>query len=160
MTAMDKLDYYNTPEYKAFLEFASYLDHDEEMKEKRSFYRKKLKFFFRKAREDDQIKNNIQKKLSNLRCDCSQKSQIYFQECIDTFRMHYIEGKSIAGILAWYRQKENGVDLYESEIHRRIDYIVDLLMIEYLGIDGFFPGITNYCENSLGFDEIIKSYGL
>lgn len=160
MTAMNKLDYYNTPEYRAFLEFASYLDHDEEMKEKRSFYRKKLKFFFRKAREDNQIKNSIQKKLNILHYDSSQKPQIYFQECIDTFRMRYIEGKSIAGILAWYREKENGVDLYESEIHRRINYVVDLLMIEYLGIEGIFPGITNYLENPPGFDEIIESYGL
>lgn len=158
MTAMDKLDYYNTPEYKAFLEFASYLDHDEEMKVKRSVYRKELKSCFRKAKGDIQLKNNIQKKLNTLRCD--RKSLIYFQECIDTFRMRYIEGKSIVQILTWYRKKENGVDLYESEIHRRIDYIVDLLMIEYLGLEGIFPKITNYLENPPDFDKIIESYGL
>ena len=158
MTTMDKLDYYNTPEYKTFLEFASYLDHDEEMKAKRSVYRKKLKFCFRKANGDIQLKNNIQQKLENLRCD--RKSLIYFQECIDTFRMHYIDGKSIVQILTWYREKENGVDLHESEIHRRIDYIVDLLMIEYLGLEGIFPGITNHLENPPDFDKSIESYGL
>lgn len=158
MTAMDKLNYYDTPEYKAFLEFASYLDHDEEMKAKRSVYQKELKSCFRKAKGDIQLKNNIQKKLNTLRCD--RKSLIYFQECIDTFCMRYIEGKSIVQILTWYREKENGVDLYESEIHRRIDYIIDLLMIEYLGLDGIFPGITNYLENSPDFDKIIESYEL
>lgn len=62
--------------------------------------------------------------------------------------MRYIDGKSIAQILTWYHEKENGVDLYESEIHRRIDDIVDLLMIEYLGLEGIFPRIINYLENS------------
>lgn len=138
---------------------ASYLDHDEEMKAKRSVYRKKLKHYFRKAKEDNQIKNNIQKRLNALRRDSifPIKSPIYFQECIETFRMHYIEGQSIAKILNWYREKENGVDLYESEIHRRIDYIVDLLMIEYLGLEGTFPGITEYLENLPNYHEIIES---
>ena len=123
--------------------FFSYLDQEELISEKRAFYRKRFKSFFRDAKKDPSKKAILLQKIEQLK-NTSSKENKYFNECREIFRMHYIEEKTIASIIS---SSENSGVLYESEVHNRINYITDLIIMDVLGVEGIFPGVIDYMDS-------------
>lgn len=157
----DLADYHNFVEHLAFNKIRwDYLESDDNKygkiaKQEFATYRKRIKFICRQAKKDNRIKHDLENALTYLMQIHRETDNAYATECIDIFRSHYLEGKSINNIIANYPYA-----IYESELHRRLDYITDELLIYCLKYpDKQEIGLQNYfADHKQEYEECKHNY--
>ena len=106
----------------------------------RAFYRASFKKKFRSGALDKAYRSGLDNLLSQLHphpTPCKPRpDEEYLQESLEIFRMRYIQRVPISKIMT-----SHDYVLAESDIHRRLDYITELIIISILGLEYLVPGL-------------------